>query len=221
MKNDFVEIEFTGYANGEVFDSNVSEDLKKLSEKAEPKKTIVIVSQHMVVPGFDQALEGKEFGKQYEIILQPKDAFGERKRSLVKIIPLHIFIRHKINPATGMTLFLDNMMAKVIAVSGARITTDFNNPMAGKEITYKFTIKRKVSDDKEKSDAFFDFSLRFIPEFVSSDAEKIIVKGNKEIEPIIKMFSEKFKELVGKSLEFKLEEAQVPPVKKEQTDPSN
>jgi FKBP-type peptidyl-prolyl cis-trans isomerase 2 len=203
-QKDFVEIEFTGYHNGVVFDSNISEDLKKLSSEAKPEKSIVIIGQGMVVKGLDKALEEKKIGKEYNIHLQYKDAFGERKRELVKTIPLNVFTKQKINPRPGLSLFLDNMVARVITVSGARVITDFNNPLAGKEIDYKFTIKRIVDDEKEKTETFFKLFFRHIPELEIKD--KIIVKGTKEAEPLIEMFNDKAKEFLGKELEFKLEE---------------
>ena len=39
-KKDFVEIEYTGYANGEIFDSNIEADLKKINEKDFGKRVI-------------------------------------------------------------------------------------------------------------------------------------------------------------------------------------
>ena len=44
-EKDFVEIEFTGTANGNIFDSNILEDLKKISKESKPKKTIVIIGE--------------------------------------------------------------------------------------------------------------------------------------------------------------------------------
>jgi len=49
-----------------------------------------------------------------------------------------------------MSLAMDNSLARVIAVSGARVTTDFNHPLAGRNIYYKFKIVRKITDEKEK-----------------------------------------------------------------------
>ena len=87
-KNDFVELLYTGYSQGNVFDSNIEEDLKKIDPKGKVKKTIVVIGQGMVVPGLDKALEGKEIGKEYEIKLSAKEGFGERDRNLLKTIPL-------------------------------------------------------------------------------------------------------------------------------------
>ena len=39
-----------------------------------------------------------------------------------------------------MAIQLDNTIARVLSVSGGRVTMDFNNPLAGKEIDYKYKI---------------------------------------------------------------------------------
>ncbi len=213
-KGDFVEIKFTGYSNGNVFDSNIEEDLKKINSEAKPQKTIVVIGQRMVVSGLDIALESKEIGKEYEIKLSAKEGFGERDRNLVKTIPLRVFSEKKIEPRAGMMLALDDMLAKIITISGARVVTDFNNPLAGKEIIYKFKIIRKVDDEREKSEALFLTMFKFLPEFEVK--EEIVVKGVKELEIFVKTFSKKFKEIMNKELKFELkEEEKVQEEKKE------
>ena len=44
-KNDFIELKYTGYANNEIFDSNIEEDLKKLNPKAKAEKFIIVICQ--------------------------------------------------------------------------------------------------------------------------------------------------------------------------------
>ena len=148
-KKDFVELRFTGYSNGDIFDSNIEEDLKKIDPKGEAKPTIVVVGERMIVPGFDSALEEKEIGKDYEIKVSAKDGFGERRRELVKTIPLKIFREKQINPYPGMVLAMDNSLARVITISGARVLTDFNNPLAGKDLTYYQYLYLKQQCKKE------------------------------------------------------------------------
>ncbi|MEI6732241.1 MAG: FKBP-type peptidyl-prolyl cis-trans isomerase, partial [archaeon] len=79
-KNEFVELKFTGIANGEVFDSNIEEDLKKVNSQSPAEKTIVCIGQGMIIPGLDKALEGKEIGKEYGASIKAPEAFGVRKR---------------------------------------------------------------------------------------------------------------------------------------------
>ena len=204
-KKDFVEVKFTGYSNGNIFDSNIEEDLKKIDSKAKPRETMVIVGEGMLVPGFDRELEGKEIGKEYRIKVSAKEGFGERKKELVKTIPLKVFTEQKINPYPGMVLAMDNNLARIITVSGARVMTDFNNPLAGKDLEYKFTIVRIVSDDRERAKALFEFIFKFVPDF-EVKGEDVIVKGLKVLEKFVVSFKDKFKELAGKELKFEIVE---------------
>lgn len=213
-KNDFIALRYTGYANGDLFDSNEEENLKKIDSKAEAKEIIVSVGKKMLVEGFDKALEGKEIGKKYEVILKPKEAFGQRRQDLIKTIPLKVFTEKSVQPYPGLVLNMDNMLAKIIAVSGARVITDFNNPLSGKDIKYVFTITRKVEDEKEKAEALFKIFFKFVPEYEIK--EKIIVKGPQILEEYIKVFSSQFKEMMNKELSFELKE-----IKKEEDKKAN
>ena len=200
-KKDFIELKFTGYSGGSVFDSNIDEDLKKIEPGAKPRETIIVVGERMVVQGLDNALEGKEIGKDYEINVPAKEGFGERRKELVKTIPLKIFTEKKINPYPGLVLEMDENLARVITVSGARVVTDFNNPLAGKDLVYKFKIVRKVTDDSEKAKTFFIQTLKFVPDF-EVRGNDVVLKGIKVFEKIVEALGEKFKELVGKDLKF-------------------
>ncbi len=199
-KNDFIALRFTGSANGHVFDSNNPEDLADAKQKAEAKPVLVVVGQSMVVHGLDKALEGKEVGKTYEITLKPGEGFGERRKELVKTIPLKVFTERKIMPQPGMLLNLDDMLVKIVAVSGARVITDFNNPLAGKEVQYTFTILREVTDEAERVRALCEALFKFVPAF--DIGETITIKGEKFLEVYVKAFGPTFKELLGKELQF-------------------
>jgi len=200
-KKDFIEIKFTGFANGEMFDSNIEEDLKKVNPKAKAKETIVMVGEGMLVKGLDEFLEGKEVGKEYEVTIKPRDGFGERKGELVRTIPLKVFTEKKVSPRPGMVLNMDNNIVKVITISGARVITDFNNPLAGKELEYKVKIVRKVTDEKEKVKSVLELLFKFVPDF-DIKGNKVILKGPKGLEQFVKIMSSKFKDLLGKDLEF-------------------
>jgi len=213
-KNDFVEIKYTGYVNENVFDSNIEEDLKKLDPKsdAKPKKTIVSIGNRMLVIGLDNALEEKEIGKDYEVEVKAKEGFGERQRELVKTIPLKVFREKSIDPRPGMVLNIDNSLARIITISGARVITDFNHPLAGKNLKYKFKIERKVEDIKEKTESFFENTLQFKPEFEIKE-KTVVVKGPKILGQIVETIKNKFKELVSADLGF---EEKKPETKKEE-----
>ena len=200
-KKDFVEIEFIGLANGEIFDTNIKKEAEKSGMNIEEKPLIVCIGEGMVVKGFDKELEDKELGKKYKIKLSPENAFGKRNPSLIKIIPHSIFKEKQINPVSGLMLNLDGMLAKILSVSGGRVITDFNNPLAGKDIEYEFTIKRKIGDEKDKVNALQDFFFKKRFDFRVED--KIVFK--EEAGPFLKIFEKKFKEILGKDIEVEKE----------------
>jgi len=199
-KNDFIEIDFTGYANGELFDSTKTDEVKKLSPKSEGKALVIAIGQGMILPAFDTELEGKEVGKDYEVSFTPEQSFGQRRKDLIRMVPLNTFKDQRVQPQAGMTLMLDRNLVKVLSVSGGRVTLDFNNPLSGKDIKYKYKINKIVTEEQPKVTALFESLFRFVPKFEIKDT--IAVTGPKFMEHYIKTFSPKFKELVGKDLIF-------------------
>ncbi len=202
QKNDFIEIEFTGKVkDGDIFDSNIKEDIEKSNLKLEAKPFIFSLGQGMFLKGIDEFLTGKEIG-EYEVELQPEDAFGKRDSKLVQIIPTKIFHQQKINPFPGAVFNFDGKIARVISVSGGRVMTDFNNPIAGKIVEYKIKIKRKIEDTKEKVKSFINFLFKQDFDFEIKE-KKLIIKTPKQFAQFVPMFKEKFKEIFDLDLEVK------------------
>jgi FKBP-type peptidyl-prolyl cis-trans isomerase 2 len=214
-KGDFIEIEFTGrIMNGdEIFDTNIETDAKKANLKVECKPFVLSIGHKMLPNGFDADLEGKEVEKSYSLELKPEEAFGKRNPQLVRMIPVKMFHQQNINPERGMQLSLDGQLVRVLSTSGGRVLVDFNNPLAGKEVGYKYKILKKVSEEKDKVNALQDFLFRKRFDFESKD-KKLIFSLEKEVEPMVKMFAPKFEEILGLKIETKIVEKKKPEEKK-------
>ena len=79
QKNDFIEIEFIGkIKDGEIFDTNIKEEAKKIDLNIEARPLIICIGQKMILPSIDDFLMNKSLGK-YPLELTPDKAFGERK----------------------------------------------------------------------------------------------------------------------------------------------
>ena len=208
-KNDFVEIEFNGLVENKIFDTTDKEKAKELGIETEVKPLIVSVGNEMLLKAFDEALEGKEINKKYSIHLTPDKAFGKRDKSLIKTIPIKIFHEKEINPKPGMSLQMDNYLVKILSVSGGRVITDFNNPLAGKEVEYEFKIKRLITDLKEKVDALMNFLFKQKFNYKINE-NKIIFEDNK-LKPLLELFKDKFKKILSLDIDF-----EKPEVKKEE-----
>lgn len=215
-KKDFIEIDFTGKVKGgEVFDSTLEDDLKKIHEDhdhpIEAKPFIFCIGEGMFLKAIEDFLLGKpEARATYEIELKPEDAFGKRNQSLVQMIPLKIFTEHKLNPHPGEMLNFDGRIGKTLTVSGGRVMVDFNNPLAGKTVEYKIDMKRKITDINEKVKALNEFLFRKDFDFVINE-KKLVIKAEKDFKKFIEMFKEKFKEI----LDLELEVQEIEETKKE------
>ena len=217
-KNDFIEIEFTGkiVGEGEIFDTNIEADAKKANLKIDCKPFVMAVGHQMLPKGLDADIEEKETGKEYSIELKPEEAFGKRNPQLVRMTPSKVFNQQNINPQRGMQLNLDGQIVKVLSTSGGRVLIDFNNPLAGKNVTYNYKILRKITDEKEKINALQDFLFRKRFEFDVTD-KKVTFNVEKQFEPFIKMFAPKFKEISNLDIEAKIikeNKEEKPPEKK-------
>lgn len=198
-KNDFIEIEFTGYANGQIFDTTNKKDADKSGLNLKDIKLLTIsIGNQMVIQGLDEDLEGKEIDIEYSVTISPEKAFGKRNPNMIKTYGINHFRKQNINPYVGLTLQLDDLLAKIISVNGGRVTIDFNNPLAGKNITYKYKINKIVAEDKDKINSLQDFFFRKRFDFEIKD-KKVIFKDDK-IKIFIDLLSQKFKEMTG--LEF-------------------
>ena len=207
-KNDFIEIEFTGNITNtdEIFDTNIKKDAEKASLNIKDIKPFILSVGHKMLPsGLDKDLIGREVGESYTIEIKPEDAFGKRNPQMVRMIPTKHFHEQKIDPQRGMQLTLDGQLVKILSSDRGRTLVDFNNPLAGKNVTYKYKINKVITDEKEKVDALQEFLFRKKFDFDKKD-KTVIFKITKELEPFVKMFAPKFKEILGLKIESKIVE---------------
>ena len=104
QEKDFIEIEYTGRLKGEgfVFDTTDSKEAKKagiFNEKIDYAPAIICVGESQLIGMLDKKLIGKEVSKEYKIELVSEEAFGNKDSKLLKLIPVSVFKKQKINPS--------------------------------------------------------------------------------------------------------------------------
>lgn len=202
QKKDFIKVEFTAKVkDGEIFDSNIKEDIENTELKAKAKPFVFSLGQGMFLQGVEDFLIGKEIG-EYNIQLSPEKAFGKRDANLVQMMPIKVFASQDANPIPGSIFNFDGRIGKVLTVAGGRVMVDFNNPIAGKEVEYKMKILEKVEDINEQAKALINFLFKQDLKFEIKD-KKIILESEKQMKPFIELFKDKFKEILGLDLEVK------------------
>ena len=177
-KRDFVEIEYTGkIKEGNVIFDTTDEKVAKENNLHghDFSPAIICLGEEQVLKGIDKNLEGKDIGKEYEFDIDPEDAFGKKNAKLIQLIPTAKFRQQSIQPMPGMQLNIDGMVGTVKTVSGGRTLVDFNHPLAGKELSYKVRINKKVIDEKEKLSGYIKLALG------TKDFEATVENGNAKI----------------------------------------
>jgi FKBP-type peptidyl-prolyl cis-trans isomerase 2 len=200
-KHDFIELDYTGkLEDGTVFDTtkeSVAKEHHLHNEKAEYKSIIVCIGEHQVVPGLDNALVGKEIGKNYTITVSADDGFGKKDAKKIRLVPMSVFKKQNVMPHPGLQVNIDNHVATILRVSGGRVLVDFNHPLAGKNVIYDITIKREIKDKKEQITEFLKLALPLKSE-VTIKNDKAIVLTEHNIPPeITTAIKDKLKDITG------------------------
>lgn len=118
-----------------------------------------------IIPGLEQALEGKGVGDKFDLVVQPADGYGEYDAENVDVISK--------NDLPGADSFEENMVvmlededgdlfeAIVQEVTGDTVKLDFNHPLAGKVLSYTVEVvgMREATEDELSSgypESYFD-----------------------------------------------------------------
>ena len=133
-KNRVVVIDYTlTDDNGDVVDSSAG---------GEPLAYIQGIGQ--IIPGLENALEGKSAGDEVNVTVAPTEGYGDYNEGLIQVVPREMFQGvDDIEP--GMQFHAQTSQGvqaiTVTKVDGEDITIDGNHPLAGKNLNFAVTIK--------------------------------------------------------------------------------
>jgi peptidylprolyl isomerase len=154
-KGDMLLVEYSVFVkeSGELVETTseeIAKQHKKFTEGEVYEPELVIIGEGRVIEGFEEALKEAEIGKEYEVEIKPEKAYGERDLKKIKIIPRREFLKANIVPEVGKIVEVGGLIGRIVSVEGGRIRVDFNHPLAGKRLIYKFKILKKIIDAAEK-----------------------------------------------------------------------
>ncbi len=141
-----------------------------------------IVGAERLIKGMEEELLHAEVDKEYIVTIPPENAYGERDSKLVKIHSYREIARKLAErdknayPQVGMEVVIDNKRGKIVTVTPGRVVIDFNHPLAGKTLKYRFKIVEKVEGEVEKVKAILDMDYgKDVDEFKIEVSEDDIV----------------------------------------------
>lgn len=144
----------------------VAKEAGTYSDRASYTPVLVIPGETNLFPKLLERLLSGEEGEKFEMVLEPKEAYGEYDRSKVRVYSVKRLEKEGIHPHLGETIYLDGQRGVVQSVTGGRVTVDFNHPLAGKSLLAECEILKKIREDLEKIRAIvadaFDVKLEEI-----------------------------------------------------------
>jgi len=127
-----------------------SDEVIDSSENGEPMT--YLHGARNIIPGLEQALEGKSVGDELEVTVEPADAYGERSDDRVQQVPIEAFQEmEKIEPGMAVTAQTDQGPINLVVteVDETTVTVDANHPLAGKMLKFEVKIEA-VRDASEE-----------------------------------------------------------------------
>ncbi len=178
-KGEIVYVEYDAYVDGKLFDTTHEDVAKENDIHNEDRKygpLPVIIGAGRLVRGFENALVEANVGEEKEVEFGEEEGYGKRDPKLVETFSIREFRRERIEPQQGMEVSIRNRRGTVIAVTAGRVIVDFNDPLAGKTLKYRFKILEKVEEPERKAQAIIEMYYPSYEGFrISSDGESMNV----------------------------------------------
>jgi len=134
-KGEWIKVKYVGtFDDGTVFDSTEQNNGIPLKFQA---------GMSQIIKGFDESVVGKNLGEEYNIRLEPSEAYGEYKEGVTQNVPKDQF-PEDIELQPGMMLMLMGpqgpLPASIKEIEEDEVVIDLNHPMAGKVLNFNIKI---------------------------------------------------------------------------------
>jgi FKBP-type peptidyl-prolyl cis-trans isomerase SlyD len=120
---------------------------EELENSHDSNPTLYMHGHKGIIPGLEQALEGKAAGERLNVTLEPRDAYGPRREGSEQRIPIkHLMIDAKTQRQLkkGMAVPVQTEQGSrslvIIKVGRFNVDMDTNHPLAGKTLTFDIEI---------------------------------------------------------------------------------
>ena len=180
-KGDIIRLDYKAYIsdNEKVFDTtieSVAKDAGIFDEKQKYAPMPYRAGSKAVFPGLDDAIIGAAVGKETTVKITSENGAGARNPNLIEIRSMKEFSKMDVAPYPGLEVALGDKRGTIISVGAGRVRVDFNNPLAGKDVVYVFTVKEIVTNEEEKAKAILEMNFGTSEDFkFAISKEKVTV----------------------------------------------
>ncbi len=178
-EGDMIYLEYDAYIKDkDLLFETTSEELARehdiFDEKFTYSPIAITVGRGNVFQGLEEALIGAKVGEEKEVEIPPEKAAGPWDKTKMEVFPIREFQREKIDPYPGLEVTIKGKTGTVLSVGAGRVRVDFNDPLAGKVLLYRFKVVSKITDTEEKIKASLKMDYGHEDEFGIEHKDKEI-----------------------------------------------
>lgn len=111
------------------------------SENRDPMA--VLIGHGNILPGLEEAMQGKSVNDKFSVTLPPEKAYGLRREGSTQRIPLkHVLTKGKLLPGQSIVINTEQGGRNVTLVKAGKFNVDIdtNHPLAGKTLIFDISI---------------------------------------------------------------------------------
>jgi FKBP-type peptidyl-prolyl cis-trans isomerase SlyD len=128
-----------------------NQDGVQLETSRESEPMSYLHGANNIIPGLEKAMTGKAAGDEFEVTVEPAQAYGERNEANVQRVSAKLF-RQPGRLSPGQTVMLQTKQGPrqvtVVKVGRFNVDVDANHPLAGKTLTFDV----EVTDVRDATD---------------------------------------------------------------------
>lgn len=134
-----------------VLDYTLTDDEGSIIDESQGGDFVYLHGYQNIIPGLEQAMEGKQAGDEFDVTISPADGYGEFDEGKIQVVPKAAFPDDtELQP--GMQFHAQSPEGQVIEatvtqIEEANVTIDANHALAGKTLHFKI----KVIDIRDAS----------------------------------------------------------------------
>ncbi len=154
-QGDIVQLEFDAWINetGKLFQTTSKENAQK--EEIYDERTVYgpvfeIVGRKRFFPGLEKSIMDASIGQEVELLVTPEEGAGSRDQNLVRLYSVREFERMEVEPRVGEDVRIGERVGRITQVTVGRVRVDFNNPLAGHVLKYKYRVLSRIEEPLEK-----------------------------------------------------------------------
>ncbi|MEW6445305.1 MAG: FKBP-type peptidyl-prolyl cis-trans isomerase [Pseudomonadota bacterium] len=126
-------------------DYRLTNDAGEVIDSSEGHGPLAYLHGHgNIIPGLEQALEGRTIGDSFKVSIEPAMAYGEMNPALTQTLPSSMFGGVD-QISVGMQFHAQTdhgiEVVTVTAVEGDQVTIDGNHPLAGQTLHFDVTVR--------------------------------------------------------------------------------